>query len=412
MNGGKMSEQINNREYRQKVLKELILELHEGKSVEDVRERFAELIEGISATEISMMENALIKEGMPIAEVQRLCDVHSAVFKGSIEDIHKIADEDMPGHPIHTFKMENRALERLINKTIRPQLDSIKAADSKEIRSNLIVSLSELWKVDIHYLRKENLLFPYLEKYGITAPPKVMWGVDDEIRAEIKEVLLSLADNSTSNTDNALMIEKVVDRVNEMIFKEENILFPMALDTLHEDEWIKIANESSELGYCLYEPKITWKPVRANVEKVAQSQGEKPASNGYIKFDTGIMSTEEIQALFNTLPVDITFVDKEGLVKFFTQGKERIFPRTKAVIGRSVTNCHPPASVHVVEQIVEDLMSGKKDVEDFWIQKGDKFIMIRYFAVRDNDNNFLGVLEFTQDIAPLRALEGEKRLVE
>lgn len=407
-----MSEYINNREYRQKVLKELIMELHDGKSVEEVRERFADLIQGISATEISAMENALIKEGMPVAEVQRLCDVHAAVFKGSIEEIHaSVNQEETPGHPIHTFKMENRKLERLMNKFIKPLLETLKQEDNQEVRQKLAVEYDRLWEIDKHYLRKENLLFPYMEKYEITAPPKVMWGVDDEIRADIKEVM-NLLKTETSNSDDIITkSETVLDRVNEMIFKEESILFPMVMETLAEDEWLKIARESHELGYCLYEPTKEWKPVRVDVEKKVQDEGDKPAGDGYIRFETGIFTQPELQAMLNTLPVDITFVDKDGIVKFFSQGSERIFPRTKAVIGRGVQNCHPPASVHIVEKIVEDLQSGVKDHEDFWIKMKGKYVHIRYFAVRDKEGNFLGVLEFTQDIAPIQALEGEKRLV-
>ncbi len=408
-----MSEYINNREYRQKILKELIMELHNGKSVDEVKERFGQLIEGVSATEISAMETALIKEGMPVSEVQRLCDVHAAVFKGSIEDIHRPEkEEDNPGHPVFTFRAENRAIERLLRKKIRPALAEFLQESKPESHAMLKEGMSQLWELDKHYLRKENLLFPYMEKYGITAPPKVMWGVDDEIRADIKEVIRLLSEKEVDKQMLGQQLEAALGRVEEMIFKEENILFPMVLETLSEDEWLKIAKESAEIGYCLYEPKQEWKPAKVNVEEKVQQQGEVPAGEGYINFETGLMSQEEIEAVFNTLPVDITFVDKDGAVKFFTQGKERIFPRTKAVIGRQVSNCHPPASVHIVEEIVADLKSGKKDHEDFWIRMGDKFVHIRYFAVRDKSGSFLGVLEFTQEIGSIQAIEGEKRLVE
>lgn len=407
-----MSEYINNREYRQKVLKELIMELHNGKSVEEVKERFSKLIEGISATEISAMENELIKEGMPISEVQRLCDVHAAVFKGSIEEIHQPTNqEEMPGHPVHTFKMENRAIERLVEKSIKPLIESLKQEDKSDIRQQLTEEFTKLLEIDKHYLRKENILFPYMEKYGITAPPKVMWGVDDEIRDAIKECVRLLKSNH-DRMELTTKAEAAVDRVIEMIFKEENILFPMVLDTLNEDEWVKIMHDSSEIGYSFYEPKKEWKPVRVNVEVKVKEQGEQPAGDGYLRFETGILTQPELEAMLNTLPVDITFVDKDGVVKYFSQGTERIFPRTKAVIGRKVQNCHPPASVHVVEKIVEDLMSGKKDHEDFWIRMGNKYVQIRYFAIRDKEGNYVGTLEFTQDIGPIKALEGEKRLLD
>ncbi len=422
-----MSEYINNREHRQKVLKELIMELHDGKTVDEVKERFAKLIEGVSATEISMMENELIREGMPVSEVQRLCDVHASVFKGSIEEIHMPENPaDIPGHPVHTFKMENRALERLMDKSIKPLLTELEKDDSPQIRQKLTEEFTKLYEVDKHYLRKENLLFPFLEKYGITAPPKVMWGVDDEIRQELKDALLLLKDSGSDANEVSAKVNAAMDRVNEMIFKEENILFPMSQDTLNEDEWMKIARESHELGYCIYEPKREWKPARVNVEEKAEQESEAPTGAipegvtsgdaasggaGYINFETGALTGEEIEAMLNTMPVDITFVDKDGIVKYFSQGTERIFPRTKAVIGRNVQNCHPPASVHIVEKVVDDLMSGRKDHEDFWIKMGDKYTLIRYFAVRDKEGNYLGTLEFTQNIAPIKAIEGEKRLM-
>ncbi|TDT63357.1 DUF438 domain-containing protein [Fonticella tunisiensis] len=403
-----MSEIINNREYRQRVLKELIRELHDGKSVEEVRERFAKLIEGVSASEISQMEQALIMEGMPIAEVQRLCDVHAAVFKGSIQEIHH--PDEIPGHPVHTFKIENREIEKLLE-DIKKHLENFKKDDSKESVYKLIEDFNALWDIDKHYSRKENLLFPYLEKYGITAPPKVMWGVDDEIRDMIKGTKSILISYSGNRDEVISRVNEAVDKVSEMIFKEENILLPMAIDTLTQDEWINIMNESDEIGYCLTEPQGKWKPERVDVEAKEEKKIGDENSKGYIKFETGILKPEEISALLNHLPVDITFIDKDDVVKYFNQAKDRIFARTKAVIGRTVQNCHPPASVHIVNKMLDDFKSGKKDHEDFWIKMGDKYVFIRYFAVRDERGEYMGTLEVTQDIKPIQEITGEKRLL-
>ncbi len=407
-----MSEMINNREYRQKVLKELILELHAGKSVDEVKPRFEKLIQGISPMEISEMEQALIMEGMPVEEIQNLCDVHAAVFKGSIEEIHRVErPEDIPGHPVHTFKLENRELEKLINERIKPHLEAFASLDPQENAKMLAEDFGLLTSIHKHYARKENLLFPFMEQYGITAPPKVMWGVDDEIRASVKNAARLFADYGGNREEAVEKAKEAADKVIEMIFKEENILFPMVLETLSEDEWLRIAEESGEIGYTLVEPQGGWRPAKENVEEKARSQGEQPSNNGYVRFDAGVMSPEEINALLNTLPVDITFVDKDGTVKYFSQGKERIFARPKTVIGRQVSNCHPPASVHIVEKIVEDLKAGRKDHEDFWIRMGEKYVHIRYFAVRNEKGEFLGVMEFTQDIKPIQEITGEKRLM-
>ena len=408
-----MSEIINNRQHRQKILKQLIIELHNGASIDDVKSRFEELIDGISPMEISAMEQSLIMDGMPVEEVQRLCDVHASVFKGSIEEIHSLKKpEEVSGHPIHTMRLENNEIEKLLESRIQQHVNLLKT-DRKngKIRQQLIDDFNDLWEIDRHYSRKENLIFPFMEKYDITAPPKVMWGVDDEIRADIKIVRQEL-NKDISNPDLISKIDEVVNKIQEMIFKEENILFPMVLETLSEDEWFQIQEESDEIGYCLIKPQPKWKPTREDIEEKNAQKGEVPSNDGYVKFDAGILLPREINAIFNTLPIDITFVDREGAVKYFSQGEERIFPRPKTIIGRKVQNCHPPASVHIVEKIVEDLKSGKKDHEDFWIQMKDQFVYIRYFAVRDENNQFLGTLEVTQNIKPIQEIKGEKRLLE
>ena len=407
-----MSELINNREYRRSVLKEIISDLHRGKSVDEVKARFEETFQGVSATEIAELEQTLIQEGLPVEEVQRLCDVHAAIFKGSITEIHRPRKiEDTPGHPVHTFKLENRELEKFLAEKLEPHLEAFRQEDKAETIEQLNQDLEVLRGIDRHYARKENLLFPLLEKYGITAPPKVMWGVDDEIRVAIKEGI-SLLSNYTGAKDQVdKHLKAMIEKVREMIFKEENILFPMAIDTLTEDEWAAIADESKEIGYFLTQPAAEWKPVKVDVEEKAQAEGERPA-DGYIRFETGLLLPEEISQIFNTLPVDITFVDREGVVKFFSQTKDRIFPRPKTVIGRDVANCHPPASVHIVEQIVEDFVSGRKDTEEFWIKMGERYVYIQYFAVRNANGEYMGTLEVTQDIKPLQEITGEKRLLD
>lgn len=405
-----MSELINNREHRKKALKEMIMELHEGKGLEEVKPKFEKLFGGVSAREISDIEQEIIMEGMPVQEVQRLCNVHAAAFKGSIEDIHRDAKE-IPGHPIHTFMIENRAIEKLIQENIEPHLKEFEGNPNSKVANKLLEDLNLLYDIDKHYSRKENLIFPYLEKYGVTAPPKVMWGVDDEIRDRIKEVKVLL---KKEDLDKEGIINKIQDlnyEINEMIFKEESILFPMTIDNLTQDEWIIIMEESEEIGYCLTGPAEKWEPERFTPDDQEVEESAKQDS-GYIKFETGFLSPKEISAIFNNLPVDITFVDKNDIVKYFSQSKERIFARTKSVIGREVSNCHPPASVHVVEGIVSDFKSGKKDSEEFWIQMGELFVYIRYFAVRDEYGEYMGTLEVTQNIQPIHQIKGEKRLME
>lgn len=401
-----MSESINNREYRQNVIKQVISKLHEGKTVDEVKQEFEAAFSGVSATEISEAEAALIAEGLPVAEIQRLCDVHAAVFKGTIEEIHQPSDQtQIPGHPANTLIRENRAIERILEKQIKPFLEG--KNETQDLLA-LKEGLDNLSRIDLHYSKKENLFFPYMEQYGITAPPKVMWGVDDEIRDMLKvaqRVIIEKTED-VSREEAKDKINALVEKIQEMIFKEENILLPMLLETLTQDEWKKIAEESGEIGF-LVEKVPVWNPV---AEYQAEIKEEKKEA-GVITLPTGVLRPEELIQLLNTLPFDITFVDKDDVVKYFSQSSERVFPRTKAVIGRNVSNCHPPASVHIVEQIVADFKSGKKDHEDFWIKMGDKYILIRYYAVRSEAGEYLGVLEVTQDIKPIQEITGEKRLV-
>ncbi|OWA35610.1 PAS domain S-box protein [Saccharibacillus sp. O16] len=461
-----MSELINNREHaarqmdeaqlrRREELKAIIKQLHAGADPAQVKERFRQAVGHVEVEEISMLEDSLMREeGIPVSEVQRLCSVHASIFDGSISDIHgasSSAPEAQPGHPVHTFKLENRELERLTGFSISLHLDKFMKKDSDANRFKLLEDLNLLLDVDKHYSRKENLLFPYLERYGIYGPTQVMWGVDDGIRAEIKAAKQLLTEYMGDREAVRRQIEGAVREVEEMIFKEENILLPMALKKLTEDEWVKIAEETEEIGYCLIPGTPRWVPARApepgiaaepdaapvvSVKAAAAAQGSQPAgmpqwvadmlrqeregageaapapiAEGFVRFNTGTLSVAQLELIMNHLPVDLTFIDENDIVRYFSHSRERIFARTKAVIGRSVQNCHPPQSVHVVEELLRDFKSGAKDIEDFWIPVRDKFVYIRYFAIRDEQGHYKGTLEFTQNIAPIQALEGQKRIM-
>ena len=292
-----------------------------------------------------------------------------------------------------------------MNQEIKPYLKNL---DGEESYKYLLEGVNHLSQIELHYQKKENLFFPYMEKYGIVAPPQVMWGVDDEIRADIKEIKTLLEQDSKVDSVITQKIEDVMTRVEEMIFKEENIMAPMLLDHLTQEEWKKIADESHEIGF-LIKKVSEWNPVIPTKDAVVKE--EENIQEGLIKLPSGIFTTEQLTCMLNTLPFDITFVDKDDFVKYFSEGKERTFIRTRSIIGRNVSNCHPPASVHIVEKIVNDFKTGRKDQEDFWIKLGDKFVLIRYYAVRNDKGEYLGVLEVTQDIKEIQQIVGEKRLV-
>ncbi|EKN70563.1 hypothetical protein BABA_05136 [Neobacillus bataviensis LMG 21833] len=408
-----MSEFINNRETltttnteRMTMLKQIFHDLHNGQNLDEVKAHFDAYIGKITVDEISQLQHDFV-EGISATELQRLYAQHTAILKGSIEEESAelvIKPEDQPGHPIHTFKLENQELEKLLKTKIQIHLLQFEKEDSRELVFNLLEDINLLLDIDKHYSRKENLIFPYLEKYGIYGPTTNMWRIDDFIRGAIKEAKQKLATYSGDKQAVMGIMNYVIQEVGEMIYREENILFPMALKNLTEDEWVKIAHESDEIGFCLTAPAEEWKPDRTGMD-------ENAITEGFIKMETGILSLKQLELLLNHLPVDITFIDQDDVVRYFSHGKERIFARTKAVIGRTVQNCHPPRSVHLVEELLADFKSGKKDCEDFWIQFKDKYVYIRYFAVRDENGKYIGTLEFTQNIAPIKALDGEKRIL-
>ena len=402
-----MSEFINNVEHRQKLLKEIIRRLHDGKNLEDAKKEFKKHFNEVSTAEISMMEQALIKEGMAIEEVQNLCDVHAAIFEGSISDLHPTKDHTkVKGHPVQVFLEENERLEKLIKDEIDPYLSQ----SGKTAELMFRVGYDRLSELTKHYARKEYLFFPNLEKKGIDAPPKVMWAVDDEIRNEMKDILSDLSRVDHDLVKTKIKISANIKKIRDMIFKENNILIPLLVETLSFFDWIMVDSASDEIGYFIEPPKEKWTDKK-NTDPVEETKPIKEKVIGEVSFDTGSLQPDVLNAMMNTLPLDMTFVDSEGYVKYFTQGKERIFDRPITIIGRHVSMCHPPASVHIVTDIIESFRSGKKDHEDFWIRMKDMFVYIRYFAVRDPKGAFLGTLEVTQNIKPITELEGEKRLV-
>lgn len=405
-----MSEIINNRELkaidstkRKGILKQLLKDLHDGKNPHEVKAHFDALIGKITIEEISQLQH---EEGdLSVDEMKRLYAAHSSIFKGAIEEDYSVKrPEYQPGHPVHTFELENREIEKLLQNRLQVHLEQFLLEDSNENINLLLEDCNLLYDLDKHYSRKENLIFPYLEKYGIYGPTTNMWRIDDFIRDGIKLAKQKLANYAGDKNGVTEEIQFVLREVSEMIYREENILFPMAIQNFTEDEWVKIARESDEIGYCLIEPVQEWKPARKAIDANAISEG-------YIKMETGILSLKQLELLMNHLPVDLTFIDQDDVVRYFSHGKERIFARTKAVIGRTVQNCHPPRSVHVVEELLSDFKLGKKDTEDFWIKFGNKYVYIRYFAIRDEDGEYMGTLEFTQNIDPIQAIEGEKRIL-
>jgi hypothetical protein len=389
---------------KKEILKKIIRDIHKGKDVKVLQQRFAEVIKDISPTELSSLEQTLIDEGLPESEIKRLCDLHVAVFKQSLDKQRK--PETIPGHPVHSFMMENREIEKIFKKVneiitkLRSSPDNAMFKNVKPDFEKFITRLSEIYK---HYLRKENQLFPLLESHNVSGPTQVMWGIHDDIRDKIKKLKKQISQDKSSEFLSTF--EDLEHMIKDMIYKEEHILFPMSLETLSHDDWLKVKEGESEIGYAWIKPGEEWSGKQVEVKKIKTETDKLP-------LNTGSLSLNQINLMLTHLPVDISFVNDKDEVAYYSDTPERIFPRSAGVIGRKVQKCHPPKSVHVVEKILKEFKKGKKDVAEFWIQLGGKFIHIRYFAVRDKNGEYQGTLEVSQDITDIKKLEGQRRLLD
>jgi hypothetical protein len=406
-----MSELIDNSKKRKDLLKHMILQLHKGQAPDRVKKQLEKMLGQIPYGEVVEVEQELISEGLPEKEVLKLCDVHTAALKGVIDP--STAKETPPGHPVHTFIQENRALQLQVA-SISKLFDKIKPDLSRDTLHSIFLDiqnhLNSLSDVEKHYRRKENLLFPFLEKHEITGPPTVMWGKHDEARERLQAANKVVRESNEMDAEQAktvidLVIKPALESIEEMIYKEEQILFPMCLDTLSDIEWYDIYKQSSDIGYCLYDPTEKWKP------EDIQEDEKLTTGDGRIQLHSGGFSLQELEVILNTLSFDITFVDKEDKVSYFSQGTERIFDRSRAILGRKVQHCHPPSSVHIVEQILDDFKAGRQDHAPFWINLHGRFIHIEYFALHDKKGEYIGTLEVSQDLTHKRALEGEQRIL-
>lgn len=408
-----MSELIDNgAEARKDLLKHLILQLHVGAAPAQVQRQLVRMLGQVPYGMVVEVEQELMEDGMPPEEVTRLCHLHGAAMQGAI-DLSDVP-EMPPGHPVHTFRAENAALaaELAALDEATSALDALPdGARADEAFLRVRGPLNALADVEKHYLRKEHLLFPFLEKHGITGPPKVMWAKHDETRALLKTALeaaaAGLATAEEAKAVVALTVRPAAQAVRDMIDREENILLPMSLDTLEALEWWEIARQSAEIGFCLVDPEEGWRPDGAAPapEEAAERTGER------LRFPTGSLTAKELEAILNALPVDATFVDAEDRVRYFTHGAERVFARSRAVLGRKVQYCHPPSSVGTIERILDGFRSGRRDRAAFWIDRRGRFVHIEYVALRDAAGAYLGCLEVTQDLTAKRALTGEQRLL-
>ena len=443
---------------RIEVLKNILLDLHHGAKAEAVQEEFNKHFTGVSAIEISLMEHELMNSdtGVTFEDVMSLCNVHANLFKGAVRDV-EVADTDHPGHPVQIFKQENLALRAALMRVGR-LLDTYTNSDEEmqeEIRKGLKRQLSLVEQFECHYKRKEELMFPIMESYGHDSPPKVMWGVDDQIRELFKEV------KTAAEQLPALDIEEVAEKFRlfatefeAMIFKEESILLMILLESFTQDDWLKIAEESDVYGYAIIQPAEKWIPHRHSFseketdnstkvtsEVLARSEQtndgkfqqvidtpdgqvtisfepkKKKVENNFDRqnqqpFGHGYLSVEQANLILNHLPMEITFVNKEDIFQYYNDSvpaDEMIFKRTPGQVGRNVELCHPPKFLEKVRFIFKELREGKRDKFVMWFKSESrgKFVHVTYAAVHDEAGEFQGVLEYVQDIQPFREIDGD-----
>ncbi len=430
-----MSELIDNRAHRLRTMKEIVRHLHAGQAPSEVKARLTALVRECDAGEIAAMEQELMAEGVPVAEIMSMCDLHAAVVRDIL--VERSSSPVAPGHPADTFRRENAALSAHAAR-MREALGELAAGAAAgppppAAVDALMRLYAELMDVEKHYQRKEHLLFSCLERHGIAGPSKVMWGKDDEVRRLLKALGTAIR---SAGADWRHVAEEVagpaLTAVEEMVFKEERILLPMAIQNLSEGEWAEIWSQSPQFGFCLVEPGKGYEPPQASSDVPEAARAEAARSGvtfapgkgattaapvesvgaGAIVLPTGSLSLEHLKAMFAVIPVDMTLVGADDRVKFFSEGQNRVFARPLTIIGRLVQHCHPPSSVDVVERILGDFRSGRQDVAEFWIEMHGRFVHIRYFALRGEQQAYLGCLEVTQDLTRERRLEGERRLLQ
>lgn len=376
-----VDEEIDNDDAREdnerlKLLKSYIERLSRGEDLEVVRSDFVKNFKDVSSKEIVDAEQELIMSGLPLEKVQKLCDIHSALFhESNIVDESQKDLENIPGHPLNILSSENKKIKFLA--------DEVKNSKDK------LAKIRELLKINSHYGKKAGLIYPLLKtKYNVSGPSDVMWAVDDEIRSDLSHIV------KTSSYDEE-SLNKILDRVYEMIYKEENILFPLLKENFTEEEWNKIYGDLEEYGLDLADDIPLWKDY--NPKEILPEEEE--VSSGSLEFETGSLKIKEALQIFRTLDAELTFIDKDDFVRYYSEGKDKIFPRPKSCLNRDVASCHPPKVVPMVKSLLDDFKSKKRDrlVVCRYI-KGKK-ILVKYLAVYDEAGTYVGTLETVEDIS-------------
>jgi len=398
-------EKASNPESRTELLKEYVSRLSHGESLEAVREDFVKNFQMVDAGEIANAEQELIMSGTPIYDVQKLCDVHSALFHGATRE-EQIANAelavqasvdneeqkntlaDVVGHPVYEMTRENEQITSRINEVRRTIKEN---ADAQTV----MTKLKDLRAVTLHYAKKGDLIYPVLKThYNISGPADVMWGVDDEIRDELKV----LAEAGNTLPDFTERVDKVLTRAEEMVYKENNILFPLCSQNFSEEDWMKIYYELPEYDNPFAGKRQIWSEAEAQRTTIQNTKNNVPAGTSEIALGSGHMTPAQIEAVLNTIPMEISFIDDQDINCYFNAGR-KLFKRPQEAVDREVYSCHPPKYAAMARAIIGQLKSGEKDSVDVWMTKQEEPVLVRYMAVRNDAGQYVGTLECVQKMS-------------
>ncbi len=400
-------------------IKSYLQRLNHGEALENVQADFVRECKDVDPSAIMQAEQELLREGTSIGELQRLCDVHSALFHGATTeekianaekavahslDAQKLHAENMKdkrlsaaaaliqisGHPLQTFTLENAALEKLIART-KQALENGTMNDR---------SLNELRQTAIHYAKKGDLLYPHLKvQYGISGPSAVMWTVDDEIRDELNALAKQKDQKETDAWKQRL--NAVLTRMEEMIYKESNILFPNCALNFSEEEWYHIYRDAKDYAECFGIQGDSWEAAEAHLADTASTADTMSAEHAFTAGETrihlpgGSLTLSQLTAMLNTIPLEISFVDIDNI--YFNEGP-KVFKRPGMALGREVFTCHPPKIEQKVRRIIEEFRAGTLDQVPVWMDKNGRTFLVTYYAIRDKQEQYLGTLELVQDM--------------
>lgn len=394
-----MSEFTNHKAERVAKLTELFQAVTREEFAPELVKNYQQVIELATPADVIAVVDRLMKLAIPMPELKRGINKALNLLNKALQNYPYQPPKS--GSYLDVMLQNNEQIDRLL-KTIRPLLKEINSGNF-QVRQELADKLTTLSRIDLYYQIKENALFPLIERH---LPEyrclQVMWSFHDDIRRNLKAAIDMLASETTDLKQFNRLAGDIFFNIYTIKFREERILFPVISGIIPEEQLNALLPESIEIGFPFVQPM----PGQAEKPQAA------PVENGEIDFETGALTPEQIRLVFNHLPVDITYVDENNKVRYFSTPEKRIFRRTSSIIGRDVKNCHPHESVHVVEQIVENFRCGRKNSASFWIRMNDDFILIQYFAVRDESGTYKGVIEVTQEISEIRGLQGQKRLLD